>query len=31
MKVGVSGLNNLRRGFVNLTKTFMKKNCESSF
>ena len=30
MNEGVRGLNNFNNGFVNLTKTFMKKNCESS-
>ena len=28
---GVIGLNKTIKGFVNLTNTFMKKNCESSF
>ena len=30
MKEGVIGLNNFIKGFVYLTNTLMKKNCESS-
>tara|TARA_Y100000996_G_C22096668_1_gene468067 strand:- start:274 stop:471 length:198 start_codon:yes stop_codon:yes gene_type:complete len=30
IKDGVIGLNSDKRGFVNLTNTLIKKNCESS-